>query len=82
MNSMSTRPPAAFLRSQRARSPFSAAIARRISTTSPATMSASRGLHSTSRITASTCAASAGEEADATRARVSAMCSQVQASLR
>ncbi len=45
-------------------------------------MSASRGVHSTSRITASTAAASAGEEAEATRARVSAMCSQVQASLR
>src|SRR5215475_5426041 len=43
MNSMSIRPPAAYLISQRLSSPFSCAIARRISTTSPATALTSRG---------------------------------------
>ena len=43
------------------------------------TLVASRGRHSTARITASTRAAKPGA-ADTTRARVSAMCSQVQAS--
>ena len=80
MNSMSIRPPAAYLRFQRSPSPFSAAMALRISTTSPAIVSASRGRHSTARITASTRAANCGE-AETTRARVSAMCSQVHASL-
>ena len=79
MNSRSTSPPATYFRSQRSLSPFSVAIAARISTTSPAISSASRARHSTSRITFSTRAANAGEP-ETTRARVSARCSQVQAS--
>ena len=79
MNSRSTSPPATYFRFQRSLSPFSAAIAARISTTSPAIVPASRGRHSTSRMTFSTRAAKAGGP-ETTRARVSAMCSQVQAS--
>ena len=80
MNSISISPPAAYLRSQRSPSPFSLAMAPRISTTSPAISSASRGRRRTSRMTSSTRASNAGD-ADTTRARVSAMCSQVQASV-
>ena len=69
MNSRSTSPPAAYLRSQRASSPFSFAIACRISTTSAATAAGSRLRHSTSRITSSTRAANAGGPDDHARAR-------------
>ena len=60
-------------------SPFSSAIARRMSATSPAVAAASRGRVSTLRMTPSIFSRNAGD-AEITRARVSAMCSQVQAS--
>src|SRR6266436_6477147 len=60
MNSMSISPPATYLRFHRSPSPFSAAIALRISRTSPATISGSRARHSTERMTSSTRAANCG----------------------
>ncbi len=51
MNSRSISPPAAYLRSQRASSPFSLAMACRISTTSAATAAGSRLRQSTARMT-------------------------------
>ena len=50
MKSISTMPPAAYFRSQTSSSPFSSAMARRISATSLATPAASRGRVSTSRM--------------------------------
>ncbi len=50
MKSISTMPPAAYFRSQTSSSPFSSAIARRMSATSVATPAASRGRVSTSRM--------------------------------
>ena len=61
-------------------SPFSCAIAWRMSATSAAIAAGSRSRLSTARITVSTRAAKSGV-LDTTRARVSAMCSQVQASV-
>ena len=61
MNSISTSAPAAYLRSQGSASPFSVAIAARISMTSSATARASRLRQSTSRIAASTRAANSGD---------------------
>ena len=79
MKSISTMPPAAYFRSQGSSSPFSCAIARRMSATSLAMPTGSRGRVSTSRMTLSIRARNSGD-AEITRARVSAMCSQVQAS--
>ena len=79
MKSMSTMPPAAYFRSQTSSSPFSSAMARRMSATSVATLAARAAAVSTSRMMFSILARNSGD-AEITRARVSAMCSQVQAS--
>ncbi len=80
MNSRSTRPPRTCLSSQGSRVPFSFSMRARMSRTSAAVLARSRGGESTSRMAFSTAARSAGGP-EMTRARVSAMCSQVQASL-
>jgi hypothetical protein len=66
--------------SQRSPSPRSSAIACRISITSRAIMPASRSCRSAVPIAASTFFRNAGD-AETTRARESAMCSQVHASV-
>ena len=79
MNSMSMRPPGISFRSQMSRGGFSSSISPRISATSAAIFLGSRRRASTSSKTAS--ASRPSERSPATtRARESAMCSQVQAS--
>ena len=79
MNSMSTSPPGACFRSQAPSPPFSAAIMPRISITSARAFSASRFRDSALPITQSIFDRMRLSPA-IDRARVSAMCSQVQAS--